>query len=46
MDVNVNCNGGALGITAGEDVNVQLWHRDPTASGTADFSNAVFYTAQ
>jgi hypothetical protein len=46
MNVAVNCNGGALGIVAGEDVNVQLWHRDPAAAGTADFSNAIFYTAQ
>lgn len=46
MNVAVGCNGGALGVVAGEDVNVQLWHRDPTAAGTADFSNAIFYTAQ
>jgi hypothetical protein len=46
MNVAVNCNGGALGITVGEDVNVQLWHRDPTAPGTANFSNALFYTVQ
>ncbi len=46
MDVAVGCNAGALGIAAGEDVNVQLWHRDPTAPGTANFSNAIFYTVQ
>jgi hypothetical protein len=46
MNVAVNCNAGALGIAVGEDVNVQLWHRDPTAPGTADFSNAIFYTVQ
>ena len=46
MSLAVNCNGGALGISVGEDVNVQLWHRDPTAPGTANFSNAIFYTVQ
>lgn len=46
MNVAVNCNGGALGVNVGEDVNVQLWHRDPTAPGTANFSNAIFYTVQ
>jgi hypothetical protein len=46
MNVAVNCNAGALGVNVGEDVNVQLWHRDPTAAGTADFSNAIFYTVQ
>jgi len=46
MNVAVGCNGGALGIVAGEDVNVQLWHRDPPAPGTANFSNAIFYTVQ
>jgi hypothetical protein len=46
MTTAVNCNGGALGITVGEDVNVQLWHRDPGAAGTANFSNAIFYTVQ
>jgi hypothetical protein len=46
MTTAVNCNGGALGITVGEDVNVQFWHRDPAAAGTANFSNAIFYTVQ
>jgi hypothetical protein len=46
MTTAVNCNGGALGITVGEDVNAQLWHRDPFAAGTANFSNAIFYTVQ
>jgi len=46
MNVAVNCNAGALGIVVGEDVNVQLWHRDPAAPGTANFSNAIFYTVQ
>jgi hypothetical protein len=47
MTTSVNCNAGALGIVAGEDVNVQLWYRDPTPGGNAaNFSNAVFYTAQ
>jgi hypothetical protein len=40
------CNGGALGIAVGEDVNVQLWYRDPGAAGNANFSNAIFYTVQ
>ncbi|HVS18896.1 MAG TPA: DNRLRE domain-containing protein [Planctomycetota bacterium] len=42
------CNGGALGIAVGDDINVQLWYRDPTAanSGNASFSNAIFYTVQ
>ena len=47
MTTSPNCNGGALGISVGEDVNVQLWYRDPTPAngGNANFSNAVFYTA-
>jgi hypothetical protein len=46
MTTAANCNGGALGLAVGEDVNVQLWYRDPMASspGNANFSNAVFYT--
>ena len=46
MTTAVNCNGGALGILPGEDVNVQLWYRDPFLGNDANFSNAVFYTAQ
>jgi hypothetical protein len=46
MTTAVNCNGGALGIDVGEDVNVQLWYRDPGAVGNADFSNAVYYAVQ
>jgi len=32
----------------GDDVNVQLWYRDPTAAngGNANLSNAIFYTVQ
>ena len=35
-------------VAVGEDVNVQLWHRDPTPTdaGNANFSNAVHYTVQ
>jgi hypothetical protein len=46
MTLELNCNGGALGISVLDDVNVQLWHRDPTAPGTANLSNAIFYTVQ
>jgi hypothetical protein len=48
MTTAVNCSGGALGIAVGDDVNVQLWYRDPlgTAGGNANFSNAIFYTVQ
>jgi hypothetical protein len=46
MTLAVNCNAGALGIAVGEDVNVQFWHRDPTAAGTANFTNMLFYTVQ
>lgn len=48
MTTAVNCSGGALGIAVGEDVNVQLWYRDPKggAGGDANFSNAIFYTVQ
>jgi hypothetical protein len=46
MTLAVNCGAGALGIAVGEDVNVQLWHRDPAAAGAANFSNAIFYTVQ
>jgi hypothetical protein len=35
-------------VAVGEDVNVQLWYRDPTPAlaGNANLSNAVFYTVQ
>jgi hypothetical protein len=46
MTTAVNCNGGALGILPGHDVNVQLWYRDPFPGNDANLSNAVFYTAQ
>jgi hypothetical protein len=46
MTLAPDCNGGALGIAVGEDLNVQFWHRDPTAAGSANFSNAIFYTVQ
>jgi hypothetical protein len=46
MTLSPDCNGGALGIAVGEDVNVQFWHRDPAAPGTANLSNAIFYTVQ
>jgi len=48
MTTVVNCNSGALGIAVGDDVNVQLWYRDPTAAngGNANLSNAIFYTVQ
>jgi hypothetical protein len=46
MTTAVNCNGGALGIAVGEDVNVQFWYRDPGAVGNANFSGGVFYTVQ
>lgn len=45
METALACNQGALGIAVGDDVNVQFWYRDPYASGTASFSNAIFYTA-
>lgn len=40
------CNGGALGLVVGEDVNVQFWYRDP-GPGTgynSNLTNALFYT--
>lgn len=48
MSTAVNCNGGALGISVDEDVNVQRWCRDPIAGGGANahFSNPIFYTVQ
>ena len=46
MTTAVACNGGALGIAVGEDVNVQLWYRDPGAAGNANLSNALYYTVQ
>jgi hypothetical protein len=48
MTTELDCGGGALGLAVGEDVNVQLWYRDPLASsgGNANFSNALFYTLQ
>jgi hypothetical protein len=39
-----SCNAPGLDLSAGEDVNVQGWYRDPGAVGNANFSNAVFYT--
>ena len=48
MTTAVNCSAGALGIAVGDDVNAQLWYRDPTGAnaGNANFSNAIFYTVQ
>jgi hypothetical protein len=46
MSTAPGCSAGALGIAVGEDVNVQLWYRDPGAAGNANFSNAIFYTVQ
>ena len=46
LSTAVNCSGGALGINVGDDVNVQLWYRDPGSVGDANFSNAIFYTVQ
>ena len=48
MSLPLTCNAGALGLAVGEDVNVQLWYRDPTGGGggEARFSNAIFYTLQ
>jgi hypothetical protein len=42
----VNCNGGALGIAVGEDVNAQCWYRDPPNPAAANLTNAIFYTVQ
>ncbi|HVS19092.1 MAG TPA: hypothetical protein VMT18_10875 [Planctomycetota bacterium] len=35
-------------LSVGEDVNVQLWYRDPLPSdpGNANLSNLAFYTVQ
>lgn len=40
------CNGGALGLAVGEDVNVQFWYRDPipTNAANSNLTNALFYT--
>jgi len=46
LSLLVNCNAGALGVAVGEDVNVQCWYRDPPNPGTANFTNAIFYTVQ
>jgi hypothetical protein len=46
LSTAVNCNAGALGITVGQDVNAQLWYRDPGSVGDANFSDAIFYTVQ
>jgi hypothetical protein len=48
METEVDCNGGALGIQVGEDVNVQFWYRDPSAiaPGNSNLSNAVYYTVR
>jgi hypothetical protein len=42
----INCNAGALGISVGDDVNVQCWYRDPPTPTTALFTHAVYYTVQ
>ena len=40
------CNANALGLAAGEDVNVQGWYRDPQVGPEgANLSNAIFFTA-
>ncbi len=46
MSLDLDCNGGVLGLAVGEDVNVQFWYRDPGSPGDAGFSNAIFYTVQ
>ncbi|HVS19312.1 MAG TPA: FG-GAP repeat protein [Planctomycetota bacterium] len=48
LTLDTNCNGGALGLSVGEDVNVQLWFRDPTTQnfGQSRASNAIYYTLQ
>jgi hypothetical protein len=47
LSLPIDCSSGALGLAVGEDVNVQLWYRDPAPSGSqARFSNAIFYTIQ
>jgi hypothetical protein len=48
MTTALACSAGALGIAVGDDLNVQLWYRDPTPAngGNANFSNALFYTVQ
>lgn len=40
------CNGGALGLAVGEDVNVQFWYRDsvPGSPANSNLTNALFYT--
>jgi hypothetical protein len=45
MDLPVNAT-TTPPVQVGQDVNVQLWYRDPTPAlpGNANFSNAVFYT--
>lgn len=43
---NLALSCGPLGISVGEDVNVQFWFRDGGAPGDADFSNAIFYTVE
>ncbi len=42
----LNCNAGALGISVGDDLNVQCWYRDPPVFAGADFTHAIFYTVQ
>jgi hypothetical protein len=48
MRLALDCGANALGIAVGDDVNVQLWYRDPMPAvpDNANFSNAVFYTVQ
>jgi hypothetical protein len=35
-----------LGLAVGEDVNVQLWYRDPAPPANSRLSNAIHYTLQ
>jgi hypothetical protein len=48
LTLGPDCIADGLGISVGDDVNVQLWYRDPIPDvpGGAGFSNAVYYTAQ
>jgi hypothetical protein len=50
--MTTSCGAGVLGLSAGQDVNVMAWMRDPTdpdgcgpmgSTGNAIFSNAVYY---
>lgn len=46
ISLPINCSAGALGLSVGDDVNVQGWYRDPPLVLASNFTDAIYYTIQ